>query len=264
MRLFYRRLILLFFVFTFFISGSFLIFFGSGYQWDWGKRKIIKRGSILIESKPKEVLIYLNKNLYGEKTTPILINLLPNEYLVEIKKEGYHPWEKTLNVESKKVTFAQNILLFPKNPSFEILKETEKIFTESTKIDLSYLNLKEDFEKKLKTETKGFLLSPDEKNLLWWNDFELWIFSLEKEKEEILARYSKKIEDALWHPSSAHVIFTFSDSIRVIEIDNRSGKNVVELIKTEKIDDLLMIKRGVLYFKVRIKGEEKTLKMKIQ
>ena len=107
-------------------------------------------------------------------------------------------------------------------------------------------------------------LSPDKKKILFWTDFELWVYDLEKEKKEILGRYSKEVIDALWHPESNWVILAFSDSIQAVELDNRDGKNTAELIKTERVDDLIMMKKGEMYFKGRRMGKEEVFRVRIQ
>ena len=48
---------------------------------------------------------------------------MPKEYQVKIIKQGYHPWQKKLRIESKLVTEAKNILLIPLNPEIKIANE---------------------------------------------------------------------------------------------------------------------------------------------
>ena len=132
-----RCLIFLIFAIIFVILTPLLLLYYSGYQWDWKGNKIVKTGAFLIESEPKGAFIFLNGVILKKKTPFLINNLLPNEYLIEIKKQGYYDWRKILNIESKKVSFAQNIQLFLKNPSLEIVSKTENIATKSAETDFS-------------------------------------------------------------------------------------------------------------------------------
>ena len=68
---------------------------------------------------PKSVSLSLNlqdtKNTDWLFGTALIDNLLPQSYLVLAEKEGYIPWEKTLEVQKTKVTEAKNILLLPEH-----------------------------------------------------------------------------------------------------------------------------------------------------
>jgi dipeptidyl aminopeptidase/acylaminoacyl peptidase len=52
-------------------------------------------------------------------------NLLPKKYQIRIEKEGYLPWEKTLEIKEREVNEVKNIVLFPKDLNFRIL--TKKV-----------------------------------------------------------------------------------------------------------------------------------------
>jgi len=42
---------------------------------------------------------------------------------VEVKKDGYHPWQKSLNVIEKQVTEAKYLTLIPQNVPFNRIVE---------------------------------------------------------------------------------------------------------------------------------------------
>jgi len=58
----------------------------------------------------------------------LIENLLPKKYKIGIKKEGFYPWEKTLEIKEKEVTEVKNIILFPKNLDFQISTNNLKNF----------------------------------------------------------------------------------------------------------------------------------------
>ncbi len=107
---------------------------------------------------------------------------------------------------------------------------------------------------KIILEAKDALWSKDQKKLLYYNDLELWICYLNQEKlkesyHELLGRWSQKISKAIWHSQENYSIFASLDSIKAIEIDNRNQKNITQLLKSEKIEDIFFSsKNKILYF----------------
>jgi len=96
------------------------------------KNEIVETGGLSIKTSVPEVSIFINdqyKNKTSNFSRDLLIqNLTPGEYKVRVEKTNYQVWEKTLNIEEKKVTKAENIYLFPKNIPFQIYKENIKDF----------------------------------------------------------------------------------------------------------------------------------------
>lgn len=119
-------------VLAFLIVAPLLILNTQGYRLDLKKMKIVETGGLSIKTSVPEVSIFINdqyKNKTSNFSRDLLIqNLTPGEYKVRVEKTDYQVWEKTLNVEEKKVTKAENIYLFPKNIPFQIYKENIKDF----------------------------------------------------------------------------------------------------------------------------------------
>ena len=125
--LFFSLLIILFFVFS-----PILIFYSQGYRFDFDEKRIVKTGGLNVRVSPLGAEIYLNNKLVG-KTTILLSsvfvqNLLPKEYRVTVKKEGYFPWEKILKIEEQMVTKAEKIILFPEKTTFTPSEEKIEYF----------------------------------------------------------------------------------------------------------------------------------------
>jgi len=125
--------LILIFVLLFFLGCPGAIFYSRGYRFDFETRKIVKTGGFSFRTSPKSCEIYLNGKL--KKKTDFLLgesfikNLIPKKYDVNIKKAGYFPWEKTLEIREGFVTEAKNIILFPKNLNFSTLSsEVEDYF----------------------------------------------------------------------------------------------------------------------------------------
>lgn len=123
MPIYIRRIIFAFFVCVFFVSAAGILFYGSGYRWNGAKNKIEKTGQLSIDSKPKGAEVFINgdssrktwKKIFRSspvQTTPTNIqNLLPGEYIVEIKKDGYYPWKKDVRIVSGQTALFHGIRL---------------------------------------------------------------------------------------------------------------------------------------------------------
>ena len=209
MNIFIRRIILILFLLGFFIASPILIFYSSGYRYDFSKNKIVKTGSFYFSSIPAVAEIYLNNEDQQKKTPNRILYLLPNEYRIKIEKEGYFPWEKQLKIESRQTTFANAIRLFPKNEPKMLLPGN---------IDM-------------------FKLSPDKKNVLYsikdefWQ--ELWLLNLKSNEKTLLYRATADslLEFLSFSPGGNKILISKTT-------DNAKNYFVVELASPYKIIDL--------------------------
>jgi len=126
-----------------------MIFYSQGYRIDFKTRKISQTGGLFLKIWPKQAEVYLDSKL--EKRTDfffgsaLIENLLPGKYKVLVKKEGYHSWEKVLEIKEKEVTEAKNVVLVPRNLNFTILTKGVEDFWFS--LDQKKIILKEVNEK---------------------------------------------------------------------------------------------------------------------
>jgi len=119
-------------VLAFFAVAPILILNVQGYRFDFEKMKLVETGGLSIKASAPEADVFVDgqyKNRTSSFTKDLLVqNLAPDEYKIRVEKDGYHAWEKTLGVEEKKVTKAENIYLFPEEISFGVYKENIKDF----------------------------------------------------------------------------------------------------------------------------------------
>ena len=118
-----RRIILIGAVLFFVLVTPAVLFYAWGYSFDWQNKKIVLTGGIYLKSVPKKADVYINNQIQKEITPTFIKRLLPKEYQIKVTKQGYHPWQKNLKVESKIVTEAKNILLIPFNPEIETINQ---------------------------------------------------------------------------------------------------------------------------------------------
>lgn len=77
--------------------------YARGYKIDLkGKPSIISTGILSLISKPKSASVYIDDKL--TTATDDTLSLLPGEYSVKIIKDGFLPWQKTIEIKKEIVT----------------------------------------------------------------------------------------------------------------------------------------------------------------
>jgi len=208
-----RRIIYLFFIIFFLIVAPTLILYAQGYRYNFKKWKIQKTGMIFLTSKQKGASVYLNNKLYPQKIDKNLTikNLLPDEYLVRVEKEGYYPWQKKLNVYSRETTFTNDAILFKRGvPQNLVLGRINWINFSKDRKKIIYL-----FDKKVEQE--------------------LWLINLETNKSMLLYKLplldSDKIENINWAASLKKILIN-------IKKNNKKIYLVLNIERPEKIISL--------------------------
>ncbi|MDP2910430.1 MAG: PEGA domain-containing protein, partial [bacterium] len=116
----------------FLITAPVTVFYSLGWRFNWETKRIVQTGVFYFKVWPKNAQVYINGEF--KKKTDIFFssvnidNLLPGQYQIEIKKDGYYDWRKTLEIKKKEVTEGRNIVLVPRNPNFNLLAEQIKDF----------------------------------------------------------------------------------------------------------------------------------------
>ena len=112
-------------MFLFLIIAPSIIFYSQGYRFDFETKKITQTGGLFLNILPKQSEIYLDRKLVKKTDfffgSAFIENLLPRKYNVRVKKQGFFPWNKDLEIKEKQVTDAKNIILFPENPELNLL-----------------------------------------------------------------------------------------------------------------------------------------------
>lgn len=102
------------------LATTFVAIYGKGYRFslERGKQGLFGTGLLVVTSSPDGAEVLINNHL--TTATDNTINLLPNEYVVRIQKQGYFPWEKRIKIQKEAVAKAE-ALLFPTTPKLESL-----------------------------------------------------------------------------------------------------------------------------------------------
>lgn len=120
-----RKILFFILLLVFIVLAPILVLYVQGYRFDLANRKLTQTGGLFLKTIPKQAQIYLD----GESSkrtdfffgSALIENLLPKKYKISVQKEGFHPWEKDLEVKEREVTEARNIILFPENPYYRSL-----------------------------------------------------------------------------------------------------------------------------------------------
>ncbi len=202
------------------LISLFLIYYVQGYRVDWNEMKLIKTGVVVLFSEPMPDEIIIN----GEKQEVddnFAMSLQPGHYDVEINKEGYTTWQRTLNVDSKIVVSQKDIVLF-------ISDATVSELTNQKNIDL--INV---------PDTTLVEFAPEELNT---NGHEIWV------NGKLVTRFSKDVSNVKWYPDMSHIMYQMDDEIRVIEATGYNDTLLVKLSSSSPSRFAIGGKGKELYF----------------
>ncbi|MDP2927079.1 MAG: hypothetical protein Q8N65_03035 [bacterium] len=118
---------------AFLIVAPTVLLYNQGYRFDLNTYRITKTGAFYFGISPRGSDVFINGQLKKRTDfffgSALIEELLPGNYLVEIKKEGYFPWKKNLEVKAMAVTEENNVVLFPEKTDFQIFaKGVERFF----------------------------------------------------------------------------------------------------------------------------------------
>ncbi len=243
-----RTILFIVCVVIFALAAPTVVFYSQGYRFDFETKKIVQIGAFYFKVSPRNAEVWLNNKSKAKTSiftnSALIENLVPRTYKVEIKKQGYHTWQKNLEVRERQVTEAKNVVLIPENPNFIILATSTKEILEIT------------------SEIEMVATSSDENKLIEFNNYEIWVSfirktvqpQIEQEEKIFITRFSDEIDKVFWL-NDYYLIFNVGNKIKVAEIDDRDRINIVDLAEfenpeifwSEKAKELHILSQGNLY-----------------
>jgi hypothetical protein len=112
MSLFHRRILVLLFLIVFAISAPVLIFYAAGYRYNTRLRRIEQLGLLYVTTVPNGSKLSIDGQSYDVEEELVIDDLRAGSYDVAITKDGYHSWEKRLDVVQGRASFIRDLLLF--------------------------------------------------------------------------------------------------------------------------------------------------------
>lgn len=99
-------------ILVFCILAPLVLLYALGYRLDIKTGQLVRTGVFVLASKPNRASILLNGALAAEKTNARIDAVVAGSYKVQVQKDGYREWEKTLRVNPGESTIADHIVLF--------------------------------------------------------------------------------------------------------------------------------------------------------
>ncbi|MBI5079449.1 PD40 domain-containing protein, partial [Candidatus Wolfebacteria bacterium] len=271
----FRRLIFysLFIIFIPLSAG--IILYSQGWRFDFKTFSAQKTGAIYIETKPKNVVIEINGKYSPDRSGIIqsgtlISDLLPKIYRLAVKKTGYFPYYKNLEVKPSMVSELIDTILIP-----EKFKETEitpnrlkgdeisawdadnkKIIVKNSKNDVYYFyelnNLSSVFNisaslnnlsKKFAAKKISFYRLDSNKLIVESDKNELYIFDINKLKLEPLFLNSSDGRLLSWDVKNQNIYFIKNKTLSSFNLAAKTETELVEMpVKNKKTVKIIEIK----------------------
>jgi len=222
-----------------------------------------------------DTLYYQDKNsIYRFEASglpkKIIGNKIFNDYLVKnnnlflIVKSG-----QTINLEIIDITTGQNLknISLPAAQNYSFINPEQNplnLYDNSHKILylIDPMSAYQPLTEIINNVKTTFWIDSD--NLLYANDFEIWLYNLTAKNKTLITRVSDAIDNAILHPSKDYIIYSTRETINAIELDEREKRNITELIKLDSVGSFILTNGDILYFPGKIGNSEGLYKFLIQ
>lgn len=127
-----RRLLAAAFILAFLVISPLLILYAAGFRYNFDKSRIEKVGLLYITTDPKNTTVSVDDQIYTTGRELVIKSLKPGEYEINISKEDYFSWQKTLEIFEGQSAFIRDLILFKNleaQPYELFVKPTKLIFS---------------------------------------------------------------------------------------------------------------------------------------
>ena len=242
-----RFLLLFGCVLTFVCLAPLTVFYAQGYRLDRENNRFIETGTIFLRSYPKEAQVLIDNEPFDQNKSPFKIDgLEPGEYNIQIKKQGYSTWSKTLAVLPTLVTKAENIFLLPHQ-----IKQTQ--------ISLE------------KNMTSVFAPSPNQKLIAFADEADVLLLNLNDKNQQVLDQTrtftnlsKEKIEQIIWSEDSKKLLLKGLHNWQVLDIEK--SKFFSQKISIQKPSwlysrEIIYLNQKNILYKLNFESGSKPVKM---
>ncbi|MBP8689035.1 PEGA domain-containing protein [Patescibacteria group bacterium] len=94
------------------LTTAFVIITYSGYKIDFKYMRLIKTGSIYINTNPTKADIYIDNKKIDQRTPAIINHVIPGRHTITLEKKGYKTWETNIDVPPEITTFLNYELIY--------------------------------------------------------------------------------------------------------------------------------------------------------
>lgn len=158
---------------------------------------------------------------------------------------------KTKNNQTK------DLLQLP-HENFSLQESFGSLFVIADQKENEILVLKENGEVQEKIPGyKAFWIKKEKPLLLVYNDYEIWLYSPEKNEKTLLARLSEKINKIEIHPSLQAILVQTNDTLKALELSNQPPINIFNLASGQDFTKSILDENGKrIFFVGRLLNED--------
>lgn len=107
-----RRGLYYLYVLLFLVTAPTVVLYTAGYRFDFRTQSLVKTGALSVTTVPRGAELLLSGDEQLTKTPSLLKNVIPGTYELTLSKEGYHSWQRQIQVNSRETTFVDEVVLF--------------------------------------------------------------------------------------------------------------------------------------------------------
>lgn len=107
-----RRILPWIYAVIFFITAPLLIFYTSGYRYNFKKSAVERNGTLIVDSLPHGGTVFIDGQDSGEKTPVTFQQMTPGWHNVKVGKPGYTSWQQDVLIRAERVTFSDRVRLW--------------------------------------------------------------------------------------------------------------------------------------------------------
>lgn len=163
---------------------------------------------------------------------------------------------------------APKAIELPYSRSYDFLKgDTSLINLKDTERRVLYLFDLDNPTLALFDEIKGFHYGEwvGGNKLLYTDDHDVNIYDRTSKNKTFVTRLSQSLSKLLWHPSNNYLIAATSQSLKIIELDERERHNITEILRLDEIGEPYLDRAGkLLYFGARLGNQQGLYKLSVQ
>lgn len=107
-----RRILPWIYVLIFFITAPLLIFYTSGYRYNFKKGAVERNGTLIVDSTPSGGAVLIDGQDSTEKTPVTFQQMTPGWHTIRVTKSGYGTWQQDILIRAERVSFTDHIRLW--------------------------------------------------------------------------------------------------------------------------------------------------------
>jgi len=217
-----RRFLIVSIAIVYLILAPALIFYASGWRYNFRTKNIERVGAILVETEPHGATVLLNGIEQPKKTPTTIKNVLTDEYTVTITKDGYHDWTtqtKVISQETSKVTKVhllrkETTVIHPVTEGFVEIQQSPDLdliaMYNGTIFSIFQINsLDIIFQQEIKKQIKKISWAADQKKLLLRHNDDSYslLDTSDKTVTSFDSLYEIPIQNAWWSEKEDNVLY---------------------------------------------------------